>query len=146
MVDQQPADQRSDSSRDRECGHDVALVAATLARGHQIADGGLRQHHQAARGRTLHASPEHQDQQALGDARETLASADEIEPWIVAHTLIGLHQTVVDYSRRLILAGTRNPSLTRRVRGHTEQAVEMLARGLNDYGAATATAPTSPAA
>jgi hypothetical protein len=65
-------------------------------------------------------------------ARETAASADEIEPWIVAHALIGLHQTVVDYSRRLILAGTRNPTLTRRVRRHTEQALELLARGLND--------------
>ena len=30
-------------------------------------------------------------------ARETAASADEIEPWIVAHALVGLHQTVVDY-------------------------------------------------
>ena len=74
-------------------------------------------------------------------ARETAASADEIEPWIVAHALIGLHQTVVDYSRRLILAGTRNPSLACRVRKHSEEAIELLARGTNDYGSSATRAP-----
>jgi hypothetical protein len=48
--------------------------------------------------------------------------------------LIGLHQAVVDYSRREILAGTRNPTLTRRVRRQIDAALSLLAGGLGDYG------------
>ena len=65
---------------------------------------------------------------------ETGAGADTIEPWIVAHALIGLHQATVDYSRRQILAGTRNPTLARRVRRQTQQALELLSTGLAGYG------------
>jgi AcrR family transcriptional regulator len=67
-------------------------------------------------------------------ASETGAGAADIGPWVVAHALIGLHQAAVDYSRRQILAGTRNPTLTRRVRRQIQQALELLARGLGDYG------------
>jgi AcrR family transcriptional regulator len=62
------------------------------------------------------------------------ASANDIEPWVVARTLIGVHQEVVDFSRRQILAGTRNPALARRVRRQTEHALELLTVGLADYG------------
>jgi AcrR family transcriptional regulator len=65
---------------------------------------------------------------------ETGASRGELEPWVVARTLIGLHQAAVDYSRREILAGTRNPTLARRVRRQTQQALELLSHGLADYG------------
>ncbi len=68
-------------------------------------------------------------------AEETGAGPTDIQPWIVARTLIGLHQAVVDYSRREILAGTRNPILARRVRRQTQEALELLSRGLGDYGA-----------
>jgi AcrR family transcriptional regulator len=61
------------------------------------------------------------------------ASADDIEPWVVARTLIGLHETAVDFSRRQILAGVRNPTLARRVRRQTQQALELLTRGLANY-------------
>ena len=36
--------------------------------------------------------------------------------------------------RREILAGTRNPILARRVRRQTQQALDLLSRGLGDYG------------
>jgi AcrR family transcriptional regulator len=65
---------------------------------------------------------------------ETGASAGDLEPWVVARTLIGLHQAAVDYSRREILAGTRNPALARGVRRQTQQALELLSNGLADYG------------
>ena len=68
-------------------------------------------------------------------ASESGASADDIDPWVVARALIGLHQAVVDYSRRQILAGTRNPALARRVRRATQQALALLSGGLVDYGA-----------
>ena len=66
--------------------------------------------------------------------KETGSSPGDLEPWVVARTLIGLHQAAVDYSRREILAGTRNPTLARRVRRQIQQALELLSRGLADYG------------
>jgi AcrR family transcriptional regulator len=68
-------------------------------------------------------------------AEETAARTDDVRPWIVADTLIGVHQALVDYTRRQILAGTRNPELLRRVRRQTRRALELLAKGLGDYGA-----------
>jgi AcrR family transcriptional regulator len=67
-------------------------------------------------------------------AEETGASASDTEPWIVAHTLIGVHQASVSYSREQVLAGTRNPTLARRVRRQIQQALDLLAHGLADYG------------
>ena len=67
-------------------------------------------------------------------AAETGASPQDLEPWLVARTLIGLHQATVDYSRREILGGTRNPTLARRVRRQTRHALELLSHGLADYG------------
>ena len=66
--------------------------------------------------------------------KETGAGPGDLEPWLVARTLIGLHQAAVDYSRREILGGTRNPTLARRVRRQTQQALELLSNGLVDYG------------
>jgi AcrR family transcriptional regulator len=73
---------------------------------------------------------------ALADllARETGATSDGLEPWVVARAMIGLHQAAVDYSRREILAGTRNPTLARRVRRQIEAALDLLSTGLDDYG------------
>jgi AcrR family transcriptional regulator len=65
---------------------------------------------------------------------ETGPSRGDLEAWVVARTLIGLHQATVDYSRREILSGTRNPTLARRVRRQTQQALELLSNGLADYG------------
>jgi AcrR family transcriptional regulator len=67
-------------------------------------------------------------------ATETGASATDIQPWVVARALIGLHQAAVDYSRREILAGTRNPALARRVRRQVHEALDMLKHGLDQYG------------
>jgi AcrR family transcriptional regulator len=68
-------------------------------------------------------------------AEESGAHADDVSPWVVANTLIGVHQAIVDYSRRQILAGTRNPELARRVRRQIRRALDLLAKGLGDYGA-----------
>jgi AcrR family transcriptional regulator len=68
-------------------------------------------------------------------AEETAARADDVRPWIVADTLIGVHRALVDYTRRQILAGTRNPELARRLRRQTRRALDLLAKGLGGYGA-----------
>ena len=68
-------------------------------------------------------------------AQELGMASDDVEPWVVANALIGVHQAIVNYSRRQILAGTRNPELVRRVRRQIRQALDLLAKGLDDYGA-----------
>jgi len=68
-------------------------------------------------------------------AEESGAHADDVRPWVIANTLIGVHQALVEYSRREILAGTRNPELLRRVRRQTRRALDLLAQGLGDWGA-----------
>jgi AcrR family transcriptional regulator len=68
-------------------------------------------------------------------ASETSAEADDVEPWVAANALMGVHRAVVDYSRKRILAGARNPSLAREVDRHARHALATLDRGLGDYGA-----------
>jgi AcrR family transcriptional regulator len=66
-------------------------------------------------------------------AEETKARADAIEPWVAANALMGVHRALVDYTRRQIVAGTRNPRLARQVRAQARQALAALERGLGDY-------------
>lgn len=68
-------------------------------------------------------------------AEETGASADSIEPWVVANALIGVHSAAVDFARRRIVAGARNPGLARSVGNQIARATATLERGLVDYGA-----------
>ena len=68
-------------------------------------------------------------------ADETRAPADAIEPWVVANALLGIHRASIDYARRRVIAGARNPSLARSVRGQITSAVAALDEGLADYGA-----------
>jgi AcrR family transcriptional regulator len=66
-------------------------------------------------------------------AEETQAKADAVEPWVVANALMGVHRALVEYARRQIIAGTRNPRLARQVRAEGKQALAALERGLGDY-------------
>lgn len=66
-------------------------------------------------------------------SEESGAHPDDVQPWIVANTLIGVHQALVEYTRREILTGTRNPELLRQVRRQTRRALDLLAKGLGDY-------------
>jgi AcrR family transcriptional regulator len=67
-------------------------------------------------------------------ADETGAPPGAVEPRVVAHAMIGVHRAVIDYSRGEIVAGTRNPLLSRRVRAEAKRALGLLERGLRDYG------------
>jgi AcrR family transcriptional regulator len=66
-------------------------------------------------------------------AEETQARADAIQPWVAANALMGVHRALVDYSRRQIVAGTRNPRLARQVRAQGKQALAVLEHGLGSY-------------
>jgi AcrR family transcriptional regulator len=67
-------------------------------------------------------------------AEETGATPGAVEPWVVANALMGVHRSLVHFSRRQILEGVRNPTLSRRVRAAGRSAVETLERGLGEFG------------
>jgi AcrR family transcriptional regulator len=66
-------------------------------------------------------------------AEQTGGRAGTIEPWVVANALMGVHRALVDYARRQIIAGARNPQLGRNVRAQGKRALALLTAGLGDY-------------
>jgi AcrR family transcriptional regulator len=68
-------------------------------------------------------------------AEETGARTDDVEPWIVANALIGVHRALVDYTRRRIVAGVPSPRIVREVRSQGRKALAALEGGLGSYGA-----------
>lgn len=66
-------------------------------------------------------------------AEEVGAAADAVGPLVAANALMGVHRALVDYSRRQILAGVRNPLVGRRVRAQGRQALALLGHGLGNY-------------
>jgi AcrR family transcriptional regulator len=63
-------------------------------------------------------------------AAERGAPADAIEPWVLANALMGIHRALVSYTRGRIVAGARNPKLSRDVRAQGRAALAALERGL----------------
>ncbi|MBS1845650.1 MAG: TetR family transcriptional regulator [Actinobacteria bacterium] len=72
---------------------------------------------------------------------ETKAKADDPEPWVVANALMGVHRALIRFSRREVLAGTRNPQLSRRVRAQAKRSLASLGRGLDSYAVRGETTP-----
>ena len=68
-------------------------------------------------------------------AEESGSSPDDIEPWVVANALMGVHRALVDYVRANVLAGTTGPRLVRAVRDQADRALAVLDRGLAGYPA-----------
>jgi AcrR family transcriptional regulator len=66
-------------------------------------------------------------------AEETGAKPDDVEPWVAANALMGVHRGLIAYVRRQVLAGTRNPRLARDVRAHGERSLALLEGGLGRY-------------
>jgi AcrR family transcriptional regulator len=66
-------------------------------------------------------------------AAERSASPDDVEPWVVANAIIGVHRGLVEFVRRNVLAGKGGPGLARRVRAQAKQALDVLDHGLRDY-------------
>jgi hypothetical protein len=53
--------------------------------------------------------------------------------WVAANAMMGLHQALVDYVRRRVLAGeTDRRRIARGLRDPAAQAVALLERGLGD--------------
>jgi AcrR family transcriptional regulator len=66
-------------------------------------------------------------------AEERGAEAGEIEPWIAANAMMGVHRALVDHARRRIVDGARHPRLAREVRDEAERALALLEEGLGRY-------------
>ncbi len=64
---------------------------------------------------------------------ESGAGPEDVEPWVAANAMLGVHRALLGYARRQVLEGTRNPLLARRVRAQARRALVTLERGLGDY-------------
>ena len=67
---------------------------------------------------------------AAAIAEEQGVAPDDVEPWVMANALMGVHRGLVDYSRRRILAGARNPELGEEMQAQARRALAALRRGL----------------
>ena len=63
-------------------------------------------------------------------AAERRSPAGAVEPWVLANALMGVHRALVSYTRSRIVAGARNPRLSRDVRAQAHGALAALERGL----------------
>jgi AcrR family transcriptional regulator len=77
-------------------------------------------------------------------AEETGASAEDVEPWIAANALMGVHRALLDDARRGALAGRRPPRLANEVRRTAEQALALLERGFRGYAVKRGPRDASP--
>jgi AcrR family transcriptional regulator len=66
-------------------------------------------------------------------AAETGAAEDDVEAAVAAEALMGVHRSLIRYTRRRILAGAAHARLSRDVRARAECAFALLERGLEDY-------------
>ena len=64
---------------------------------------------------------------------ETGAGPDDVEPWVAANALMGVHRGLIDYVRRDVLAGGQASEIARRLRAQATRALALLERGLGDY-------------
>jgi AcrR family transcriptional regulator len=67
-------------------------------------------------------------------AAETGARDGDIVPRVAADALMSIHRALVDYTRRRIIAGARNPGLAREVRARGTRAISMIEDGLGRLG------------
>jgi AcrR family transcriptional regulator len=74
-------------------------------------------------------------------AAETNAPAHDLQPQIAANALIGVQRTLIDYTRRRVLADQQLARLATDVRRLGQHAFALLEHGLGDY----ATKPPHPA-
>jgi AcrR family transcriptional regulator len=64
---------------------------------------------------------------------ETGAKPDDVQPWVAANAMMGVHRALIGFSRRQVLAGVRNPQLRRRILAEARAALGSLEHGLGAY-------------
>ena len=63
-------------------------------------------------------------------AQERGADAADVEPWVAANALIGLHRALIAYTHRQALAGVDNRRIARNLRAQGKRALAALEHGL----------------
>jgi len=77
---------------------------------------------------------------------DTAAGPDDLRPQVVAHALIGAHQSLIEFVRRRLLDGpTVHAGLAREVRTQGRRAFDLLEQGLATYGVKPAADPVKTA-
>jgi AcrR family transcriptional regulator len=75
-------------------------------------------------------------------AEETGARVGDVEPWVAATALLGVHRALIDFVRRRTLAERDEPArLARDVRAQAEHAFALLEAGLGRYARRSGRAP-----
>lgn len=67
-------------------------------------------------------------------AEETVADRDDLQPWIIANALMGVHRALVRHVRNALLADTPSAQIVRQLRRQASVAFAHLDRGLAGYG------------
>jgi AcrR family transcriptional regulator len=65
-------------------------------------------------------------------AQQNSATDHDIEPWVTANALIGVHRALVSHDRVQLLAGTSTSTLRRSIRTRADRALALLEHGLGD--------------
>jgi hypothetical protein len=68
-------------------------------------------------------------------AEETDADGGDLEPWVAAHALLGVHRSLIEYVRRRVGEGAGAARIARDLAEQGERAFALLERGLRDYAA-----------
>jgi AcrR family transcriptional regulator len=63
-------------------------------------------------------------------AKERGMAADDVEAWVVANALIGVHRVLIGYVHRQALAGVANRRIARNLRTHGKRALDLLEHGI----------------
>jgi AcrR family transcriptional regulator len=87
----------------------------------------------ALRARERQIYDDYTDALAAIIAAETAARPGDIEPWVLANALIGVHRALIEFVRANVLAGRAGPGLVRRARAQLDKAMARLDRGLAGY-------------
>jgi AcrR family transcriptional regulator len=67
-------------------------------------------------------------------ADEAGSQDDDLQPWVAANALMGVHRAAIEYTRRRTLAGADVKSLARDYRARAEAAFALLEGGLGGMG------------
>lgn len=57
-------------------------------------------------------------------------AADDVEAWVIANALIGVHRGLIGYAHRQALNGVDNRRLARNLRTHGKRALDLLEHGI----------------
>jgi AcrR family transcriptional regulator len=63
-------------------------------------------------------------------AEERGMAADDVEAWVVANALIGVHRALIGYAHRQALDGIDNRRIARNLRTHGKRALDLLEHGI----------------